>query len=73
MLTSWGLVWFFLKQLSMSFLYRTTVLGKLNNFVREWISELAESKVRIFFFLSKQLKPFHLKAALLGSVLKFNF
>uniref|UniRef100_A0A8C0ZCL8 polynucleotide adenylyltransferase n=1 Tax=Cyanistes caeruleus TaxID=156563 RepID=A0A8C0ZCL8_CYACU len=24
--------------------HRTTVLGKLNNFVREWISELAESK-----------------------------
>lgn len=62
-----------LSNLSMSFLYRTTVLGKLNNFVREWISELAESKVRIFLFLSKQLKPFHLKTALLGSVLKFNF
>lgn len=58
----------------MNFLYRTTVLGKLNNFVREWISELAESKVRFFFlFLSKQLKPFDLKAMLLGSVLKFNF
>lgn len=57
----------------MGFLYRTTVLGKLNNFVREWISELAESKVSFFLFLSKQLKPFDLKALLLGSMLKFNF
>ena len=43
----------------MSFLYRLVVLGKLNNLVKEWISELGESKVRGFdMFLSKQLKPF---------------
>lgn len=42
----------------MSFLYRTTVLGKLNNFVREWISELAESKVRIFFVFVKTAETF---------------
>lgn len=32
---------------NVSFLYRLVVLGKLNNLVKEWISELGESKVRI--------------------------
>lgn len=72
MLTSWGLVWFFLKQLSVSFLYRTTVLGKLNNFVREWISELAESKVRIFFFFVKTAKAFSFKGCTTGICAKIQ-
>ncbi|NXA04371.1 PAPOG polymerase, partial [Sapayoa aenigma] len=37
-------LFFFSSKLSVSFLYRTTVLGKLNNLVKEWISELAERK-----------------------------
>jgi hypothetical protein len=27
------------------FIFRLAVLGKLNNFVKEWISEISESKV----------------------------
>uniref|UniRef100_A0A663F4G1 Poly(A) polymerase nucleotidyltransferase domain-containing protein n=1 Tax=Aquila chrysaetos chrysaetos TaxID=223781 RepID=A0A663F4G1_AQUCH len=43
------------EELNHSFLYGLVVLGKLNNLVKEWISELGESKVRIFdTFLSKQ-------------------
>lgn len=38
----------------MSFVYRLIVLSKLNNLVKEWISELGESKVRIFFVCSYQ-------------------
>lgn len=29
------------------FYYRLVVLGKLNNLVKEWISEVSESKVRL--------------------------
>lgn len=64
---------FFLKQLSMSFRYRTTVLGKLNNFVREWISELAESKVKIFFFFFvKTAKAFSFKGCTTGICAKIQ-
>lgn len=35
----------------MSFLYRLVVLGKLNSLVKEWISEIGKSKVRIFLYV----------------------
>lgn len=39
----------------LSFYYRLVVLGKLNNLVKEWISDVSESKVRlnyVEFFVS---------------------
>lgn len=60
----------------MSFVYRLVVLSKLNNLVKEWISELGESKVRIFLYvLIKTTGAFLLLlvAILLGFMLKFNF
>lgn len=60
----------------MSFVYRLVVLSKLNNLVKEWISELGESKVRIFLYvLIKTAGAFLLLlvAILLGFMLKFNF
>lgn len=61
---------------NVSFLYRLVVLGKLNNLVKEWISELGESKVRIFWnALTKRAEVFSLllKAIPVGLMLKFNF